>query len=208
MKKTTIKMFLRKNLIVLLFLSATVVVLQGCYPYDDRTVSNSDVVATFYESGTNFSALVTYFMPDSVFEIDSNGDIVPADINSSYAQQILTSTNNNLEEMGYQMAANLNAADVVVEALVTSSTWVSGGCYGGYYSYWYPYYGWCYPVAYTYTTGTILLVMSVPETNNFSTVWVAGINGILGSTTSSTTSRINKDIDQAFNQSPYLRGSK
>lgn len=206
MNKTSKKMFLRKSLIFLLFLSATVVFLQGCYPYDDNTAANTDVVATFYESGTNFSALVSYFMPDSVFEIDSNGDIVPADINGNTESQILNAINNNLEELGFQMAPTQNTADVVVEALVTSSTWVSGGCYGGYYSYWYPYYGWCYPVAYTYTTGSIIIIMSVPGTNSFQTVWVAGLNGIVSGTV--TSSRINSDIDQAFNQSPYLRGSK
>ena len=206
MKKTSLKMFLRKGLFFLLFLSAAAVVLQSCYPYDDQSPTNSDVIATFYEEGTNFSALVTYFMPDSVFEIDSNGDIVPADMNANNAQQILTSINNNLANMGYTVAANLNAADVVVEALVTSSTWVSGGCYGGYYSYWYPYYGWCYPVAYTYTTGTLLIVMSVPGANSFNTVWVAGCNGVISGTV--TSGRLSSDINQAFTQSPYLRGSK
>jgi len=206
MKKTSLKMFLRKGLFFLLFLSAAAIVLQSCYPYDDQSPTNSDVVATFYEESTNFSALVTYFMPDSVFEIDSNGDIVPADINANNELQILTSINNNLAAMGYTVAANANAADVVVEALVTSSTWVSGGCYRGYWSYWYPYYGWCYPVTYTYTTGSILIVMSVPGANSFNTVWIAACNGIIGSTV--TTSRISSDINQAFTQSPYLRGSK
>ena len=162
MKKTSLKMFLRKGLFFLIFLSAAVVVLQSCYPYDDIDVNEADVVATFYDDGTDFSALVTYSMPDSVFELDSNGDIVPADISAANEQQILNSINNNLEDLGFQAVPNANSADVVVEALVTSSTWVSGGCYGGYYSYYYPYYGWCYPVTYTYTTGTILIVMSVP----------------------------------------------
>ena len=75
MKKTSLKMFLRKSLISLMFLSAAAIVLQSCYPYDDQSPANSDVIATFYEDGTNFSALVTYSMPDTVFEIDSDGDL-------------------------------------------------------------------------------------------------------------------------------------
>ena len=206
MNKTSKKMFLRKGLIFLMFLSLAVIVLQGCYPYDDQTVADADVVATFYDQGTNFSTLTTYYMPNRVSEIGSGGEIdTTADI--TYSQQILTAVNNNMEEMGFQATSQANA-DVLVEALVSSSTWVSGGCYGGYWSYWYPYYGWCYPVAYTYTTGTILIVMSVPGTNDFKTVWVAGINGVLNDTNASIASRINNDIDQAFNQSPYLRGSK
>ena len=206
MKKTSLKMILRKGFLFLMSLSLAVVVLQGCYPYDDQTVADSDVVATFYDSGTDFSNLQSYYMPDSVFSIDDNGDIEPADISSSNEQQILTSIKNNLAAMGFTVALNANAADVVVEALVTSSTWVSGGCYGGYWSYWYPYYGWCYPVAYTYTTGSVLIVMSVPQTNSFKTVWIAGCNGVVSGTV--TNSRISTDINQAFTQSPYLGNGK
>jgi len=203
MKKTSIKMFVRKSLFFLLFLSAAVVVLQSCYPYDDQTSADSDVVATFYDDGTDFSALVTYALQDTVFELDSNGDLDPADISANNAQQILNSINNNMQEMGFTKATVPASANVYLAAIVTSSTWVSGGCYGGYYSYYYPYYGWCYPVAYTYTTGSILIVMSVPDAVSPKTVWIAGINGIISGTTSNT-SRINTDIDQAFNQSPYL----
>ena len=211
MNKASIKMFLRKGLIFLLFLSASVIVLQSCYPYDDLTPEDTDVVVTFYDNGTNFTNLVTYAIPDTIYTFNSSGDIVPSeDISSSSANQILTSLNNNLQESGFTpQQGNQADADVHVFALVTSSTWVSGGCYGGYWSYWYPYYGWCYPVAYTYTTGSLFVVMLNPaKTGDSQAVWFAGVNGILSSTNASIASRINSDIDQAFNQSPYLRGSK
>jgi hypothetical protein len=211
MNKTSIKMFLRKGLIFLLFLSASVIVLQSCYPYDDLTPEDTDVVVTFYDNGTNFTNLVTYAIPDTIYTFNSSGDIVPSeDISSSSANQILTSLNNNLQESGFTpQQGNQADADVHVFALVTTSSWVSGGCYGGYWSYWYPYYGWCYPVAYTYTTGSLFVVMLNPaKTGDSQAVWFAGVNGILSSTNASNASRINSDIDQAFNQSPYLRGSK
>jgi len=212
MNKTSLKMFLRKTSIFLLFLSVAVVVLQGCYPYDDQTVADADVVATFYDDGANFSQLVTYAFPDTIYTFDSNGDIVPSDdISSTNANQIKNAINNNMQEMGFTPVTTGNEpnADVVVFALVTSSTWVSGGCYGGYWSYWYPYYGWCYPVAYTYTTGTVFILMIDPNKSaNDQGVWIAAINGVLNDTNASIASRINSDIDQAFNQSPYLRGSK
>jgi len=188
-----------------------VIVLQSCYPYDDINVQDSDVVVTFYDDNTNFGALVTYSIPDTIYTFDSNGDIVPSDdISSTNANQILNSLKNNLQETGFTpQTGNPANADVHVFALVTSSTWVSGGCYGGYWSYWYPYYGWCYPVAYTYTTGSLFVVMLNPaKTGDSQAVWFAGVNGILNDTNVSIASRINSDIDQAFNQSPYLRGSK
>ena len=204
-------MFLRKGLFFLLFFSASVLVLQGCYPYDDLTPEDTDVVVTFYDAGTNFSSLVTYAFPDTIYTFDSNGNIVPSeDISSTNANQILNSVNNNMQEMGFTpQQGNQADADVHVFALVSSSTWVSGGCYYGYWSYWYPYYGWCYPVAYSYTVGSVFVVMLDPaKTGDNKAVWFAGCNGILSSTGASNASRINSDLDQAFNQSPYLRGSK
>lgn len=213
MNKTSIKMFLRKGLFFLLFLSASVILLQSCYPYDDLTPEDTDVVVTFYDDGTSFSALKYYAFADTVYTFNSSGDIVPSeDISSSSANQILNSINNNMQEMGFtKLTSNIATADSIVHvfALVTSSTWVSGGCYGGYWSYWYPSYGWCYPVAYSYTTGSLVVVMLDPaKTGDSQAVWFAGANGILSSTNASNASRINSDIDQAFNQSPYLRGSK
>ena len=137
MNKTSLKMFLRKGVFFLMFLGLTVIVLQGCYPYDDQTVANSDVVATFYDDGANFSALVTYAIPDTIYTFDDNGDIVPNDdISSTNANAILNSINNNLQNIGFTpvAAGSEPTADVVLFAFTTSSTWVSGGCYGGYIS--------------------------------------------------------------------------
>jgi hypothetical protein len=205
MNKTSLKMFLRKGFITLMFLSLAVIVLQSCYPYDDISVNDADVVATFYDKDANFANLVNYAMSDTIYTFGSGSDnLVPnTDISSANANAILNSINSNLASMGFvDKTSTPSDADVFVAAIVTSSTWVSGGCYGGYWSYWYPYYGWCYPVAYTYTTGTILIVMAEKQANSTQGVWVAGINGIINGTV--TTSRITTDINQAFNQSPYL----
>jgi hypothetical protein len=208
MNKTSKKMFLRKGLIFLMFLGLSIVVLQGCYPYDDQTAADSDVVATFYESSAEFSQLTTYAISDTIFTIDDNGDIVPDDdISTTNANQIINSIKSNMAALGFQeITTNQASADVVMAAFTTSSTWVSGGCYGGYYSYWYPYYGWCYPVAYTYTTGSIIIVMTIPDASNPETVWIAACNGVISGTV--TNSRINSDINQAFTQSPYLGNGK
>jgi hypothetical protein len=209
MNKTSMKMFLRKGFYFLMFLSFAVLVLQSCYPYDELTPEETDIVATFYDDATNFANLVTYSMPDTVFEIDSNGDIVVADISSTNEQAILNAIRTNMDEMGFtEETVTPASANVFIASFVASSTWVSGGCYGGYYSWYYPYYSWCYPVAYTYTTGSILIVMSVPDNTNPISVWIAGINGLLEDYNANVTSRINENINQAFVQSPYLGEGK
>ena len=209
MNKTSKKMFLRKGLIFLMFLSAATIVLQSCYPYDDQSPANSDVVATFYDEGTNFANLVNYAISDTIYKFGTGSDnLVPNDdISSANANAILNSIKSNLANYGFVDKTSTPAdADVFVAAIVTSSTWVSGGCYGGYWSYWYPYYGWCYPVTYTYTTGTIIILMAEKQTNSTKGVWIAGCNGVVSGTV--TTSRINSDINQAFQQSPYLGNGK
>jgi hypothetical protein len=210
MNKTSLKMFLRKGFISLMFLSFAVIVLQSCYPYDDISVNDADVVATFYDKEANFANLVNYAMSDTIYTFGTGSDnLVPnTDISSTNANAILNAINSNLQSMGYvDKTSTPSDADVFIAAIVTSSTWVTGGCYGGYWSYWYPYYSWCYPVAYTYTTGTIIIVMAEKQASSTNGVWVAGINGIL-SGTASNTSRINTDIKQAFQQSPYLGDGK
>jgi hypothetical protein len=84
--------------------------------------------------------------------------------------------------------------------------------YGGWGGYYPPGYGWGYvPYYSSYTTGTLLMEMTNPEDYrviNNDTVnpiyWAGGLNGILGSTTTNT-ARVESGIDQAFEQSPYLK---
>jgi hypothetical protein len=209
MNKTSLKMFLRKSFIFLMILTASVVVLQSCYSYDQLTPEETDIVATVYDDATNFANLVNYAMSDTILTFSSDGKtLVPNDeISVTNANAILDATHSNLQSMGFvDKTATPSEADVIIAAIVTSSTWVSGGCYGGYYSYWYPYYGYCYPVYYTYTTGTVLIVMVEKQAGG--TVWTAGINGLLQTYNINLTSRINTNINQAFAQSPYLGEGK
>ena len=160
------------------------------------------------DKATDFATKQTFAMPDSIIRIDANGN--PVSDTSPYDSQILSKINSELLSLGFTEEADPANADVLVIAAVTTSTWVSGGCYSDWwYGWWYPYYGWCYPTYYTYSTGTIIIAMldgSATETKTG--LWVAGINGIIGDSNSSTSTRINQDIAQAFNQSSYLGDGK
>jgi hypothetical protein len=114
----------------------------------------------------------------------------------------------NIHVFDGESEKRLENANVLVTAFVTTTTWVSGGCYPS-WGYWYPYSGWCYPVAYTYSTGTIVISMAEPDSQNEAQIiWFAGINGILEGGTAGISSRIDQNIDQAFNQSDYLGDGK
>ena len=88
-----------------------------------------------------------------------------------------------------------------------------------FYSYWYDWWyggywgwgwGWYYPPYYTvssYTTGSLIMVISDPneETpiNRSPAVWVGIGNGLL--TGAYDIDRATDAVDQAFAQSPYLQ---
>jgi len=182
--------------------------LNSCYPGDPISASDTDVVTTFYNPDANFASKTTYAMPDSVIYFDDSG--ITTGGNGALNNQILTAINNNMQNFGYTPEPDPNAADVHIVALTTKTKWVGGSCYPSYWGgYWYPYYGWCYPVAYSYETGTLLIVMLDPSTAGPNTdsqpMWLAGINGLLTGSTASV-SRINSTIKQAFDQSSdYLK---
>lgn len=198
----------RTTLTLLIAFIVALCTLASCYPGDEMTYEDTDIVTTFYDDQANFSSLKTYALLDSVIHIsDSTKD--PEDINRAYDKQILDLIDENMQAMGYTEAADQNTADVHLVPLATTTTWISGGCYYGYWSYWYPYYGWCYPTYTTYTTGTVLIVMANPnKEGDDKGVWIGGLNGVLSGSASGTSSRLTNSINQAFSQSPYLADGK
>ncbi len=77
----------------------------------------------------------------------------------------------------------------------------------------YPYYpGWGTTVT-TYTTGTLIMNMMDlsnfeninPQSDTIPSIWYGSVNGLMGSSTTTTQSRLNYTINQAFKQSPYLK---
>lgn len=198
MRKTTLSL--------IIFISAAIVVLQSCYPGDELTYSDTDIIATFYDKEANFATKLTYAIPDTIYRLDENGKpIVDPGAND---QTIINKIKSELEAYGFTEAATPNDADVGVFSVVSTSSWVSGGCYSSWYSWYYPYYGWCYPVYYTYDVGTLIIVMVEKTTEERNGLWVAAMNGLLGDSNAGTIDRINNGIEQAFSQSPYLGEGK
>lgn len=198
MRKTTFSL--------IIFIAAAIVVLQSCYPGDELTYSDTDIIATFYDKEADFATKMTYAMPDTIYRLDDEGNpIVDPGAND---QSILNKIKSELEGYGFTEETPANS-DVIVFAVISTSSWVSGGCYSSWYSWYYPYYGWCYPVYYTYDVGTMLIAMIEKDTVEARNgLWVAAMNGLLGDSNSGTLSRVNSGIEQAFSQSPYLGTGK
>ncbi len=205
MKVVSRKMSLIKTISIVLLFLALAVGLYSCYPGDEITAADTDIVATFFDKEADFSTKLTFSIPDEIIRIDENGD--PINDPGVNDQLALNRIKSNLVQAGFTEITDpdsiTNVPDVLVIAFANQSTWVSGGCYSSWYSWYYPYYGWCYPVYYTYDIGTLLIVMIDPSENR-NALWVAALNGILEDTNAGIADRLTDGIDQAFIQSPYL----
>jgi hypothetical protein len=189
-------------------------VVWGCYPGGTRDVSESDVVFTFYDTGADFGSIMTYAMPDVVFEREGSEETT-----DQFDDLILSEVAKHLESLGYIREANpdINGADALVvvskaRQTTTSAGWIPGGWWPWPGWGWGPGWGWWYPypIVTSFTTGTVFIDMFDPEVVNpnqgveIPALWTAAINGLVSSNVSTTTTRIISDIEQAFRQSSYL----
>jgi hypothetical protein len=174
-------------------------------------VEETDIVLTNHNSDYDFAGKDTYSMPDKIVKITGNlteGD-APVFIPDAVATQILARIESNMSKLGYTRVA----IDANPKMLLTPASWETTTIFM-YYDYWYwwwgGYYpGWGYPPMYvsSYTTGTLVMSLIDPavESANGNPIpqWTGAINGLLTGTYN--VSRVNKAIDQAFTQSPYLK---
>jgi hypothetical protein len=192
--------------------------LVSCYPGDELTVSETDVVVTLFDKSVDFSAYTTYAMPDTIIHLVPEGE--DDDVSRAYDDEILSDIADNMIAMGYTLENDPALADVHVLVSATVQDYTGYAYYGWYWGYWYgdypPYWGWYpwYPsggVAYSYSVGTILITMTDPGRTDSSgervpPIWSAGLNGLADKGTNAQ--RIADGIDQAFAQSQYLGEGK
>ncbi|MCK7517797.1 MAG: hypothetical protein MZV64_08855 [Ignavibacteriales bacterium] len=53
---------------------ALAVGLYSCYPGDEITAADTDIVATYFDKEADFSSKLTFAIPDKVFRLDENGN--------------------------------------------------------------------------------------------------------------------------------------
>jgi len=207
-------------------LVAAALVAAACYPYEVTSNSQLDVVVTAHDSSKSFGGVQTYVLLDSVVHVvlDSSNMI---EIGRQFDDLILDRIEQNLQTLGwtgvrYKDGDPLppNAPDValLVSASASRSTtiWYPWNPWWG----WYPGWGWgcvtCwpgygYPVVTQTDQGT--LAMNIIETattapnDTVPVVWFGALRGVLSSSVSGTAQRLEQGIDQAFIQSPYLKGN-
>jgi hypothetical protein len=173
----------------------------------------------------DFSTVKTYQLIDTLMFLTPNGKSMGS-LTHNFDEVVLDRVKSNLDDLGWTMITPAEEGVVEADIVVTVSSitttyinqywyddwWYYWDWYGGFYPGWgwgpgyYPWYG--YPMYYTtYDTGTVFIEMINPKQQmsadkKIPIVWVGLVNGLLEG--SNINARINKNIDQAFMQSPYL----
>jgi len=224
---------IRTKVSVFYTLLASLLFLSACnlYPDDDARVDEYDAVITYYDRTIDFGTFKTYAIVDSVRQISFSQDGPDDREPVRNSQYIIDLINSNMQARNYDKVENPADADLIINAgaLTVSNMVISGGGYPGYWwgypggwygaGYWwgYPGYGYYYPwypITYVteYEVGTLLIELIDQKNFNpdvsdqFTVRWNAAVRGVVGITDNADIrNRLRIDINQAFEQSPYLK---
>jgi uncharacterized protein DUF4136 len=196
----------------------------GCLGYPDSSERFNDVVVvTAHAESIDFSRYKTFAIdPDvQVATVQQDGTVQMGTADPSVSATVIDRIATNLQQRGFQMKDKGETPDLGVSATAISGYkegTVTGGYWYGYYgAYWgYPGYAYYYPYAvdYDYRSGSLILDMAdLSSLNNRGNVASTTSGGLPVVWTSisykayidNNVQSAGAAIDQAFEQSPYLR---
>ena len=210
----------------ILLISAAVMLLAAChkepYPQDG---DNQYLVYTSPGKDVNFTQFQTFDIADSLLVIGQSDKPMYSQSNNALA--LIQAFRTNMEKRGFIYTPSDPDADLGIQLTYVIKTeryvqyyddpywWLD---YPGYWpsNYWGNWTGWYYPypVSYTYTTNALITdivdltpVVSADDSKPLTIVWSSYIGGPASASLSYDVQRMKESIDQAFVQSPYLKGS-
>lgn len=177
------------------------------------------LVYTAHDTGTDFSAIDTYFLPDSILLI--GGSDRTEYWKDESAQEIIATVAAAMDNAGYTRTYDKAAANVGIQMSYVEQVTYFVGYNNPYWWWYYPYYwtpgywgdwlGWHYPygVYYGYTAGSLLTEMLDLKADQQSgkklpVIWDSFAGGLLTGDSSLNLQRTLDAVEQAFVQSPYL----
>ena len=207
----------------ILFISAAVLLMAACQkePYTSDN-DNSYLVYTSPGKDVNFTQYKTFDMTDSLLVIGQGSK--PKYVRNDAVKAILLDFRRNMEARGFVYTPDAEAADLGVQLTYVIKTerfvqfysdpywWLD---YPGYWpaGYWGSWTGYYYPrpVVYTYTSNALLadivnLTGEQEEGKPLEVLWTSYIGGPASSSLQQDVQRLTSAVDQAFAQSPYLKG--
>jgi hypothetical protein len=182
------------------------------------TEQSFGAVVTLVDSGTALSTAHTFVLPDTVIRLTTTGTAVSPEVADTLIHEIRA----HFLALGWTELRDTLTSQPDVVVLVAASTRIETGvAYTSWYSSWgyLPYWGptvdaswaWGVPggaVPYSFQAGSLLVTMlevRAPQNSEkkIPLLWAAVLDGVVGD--ASTIGRVIDGIDQAFEQSPYLR---
>jgi hypothetical protein len=200
-------------------LLATALLQYGCLKSPDYDqLSTNFVVATNTDTTTDFSTFHTYYISDSVAYLSDNAT-VDSVINDANSKQLVDAVKSNMTARGYTFVPKGAKPEMGVMLGVTKNTYIGvvySGWWDAYAGWWDPWYwGWYYPyyypwsVAYTVTTGSVILTIAnlkdAQATQKLRIIWAAFMGGSVGTNIATNVQRGVDGINQSFAQSPLVR---
>ena len=207
----------------ILFISAAVLLLAACHkePYPQDS-DNEYLVYTSPGKDVNFKNYKTFDIADSLLVIGEKDKPVYSQSQSALA--LIQAYRINMEKAGFIYTPSNPDADLGVQLTYVIKTeryvkyyddpywWLD---YPGYWpaGYWGSWTGYYYPrpVVYTYTSNALLadivnLTGEQEEGKPLEILWTSYIGGPASSSLQQDVQRLTSAVDQAFAQSPYLKG--
>jgi len=210
-----------KRFLILILTGLFAQFMLSCYPEGAEHVEDYDVAMTNYDKSASFSEFTTFAIPDSIVHFSNDKD---ATNDHQYDDQILELVTRNFVSKGYK-EVEINAI-TIPSFIVTVSTF-SNVSYSYYMDNWYnnwnwswgsnwwpgmgsfsPYYPWYPASVYSYRSGSLVIDMistTLREDDKVDVLWNGIADGLLQGSNTSILSRLEKQIDQCFEQSPYLK---
>lgn len=196
----------------------------GCYPEGPGYIDDLDIVYTNFDAGFDFRAVKTFALPDKVIKVEKQNfnqqeKNQPEFVSEAHSQIILDTIRDNMFRFGWTEVEKNMGPDVIILPSVSTTSYIYYYYDWNYWQWWYPgwYSGWAwyypgyfYPIYRSgYTSGTLFIQMTDSRNNNVNNKvnvpWNAVINGVMEAGRSQINQRLRSTIDQAFEQSPYLK---
>ena len=173
-------------------------------------------VITLVDSGTSLKSARTFALPDTIVEVGNSA----FSIDHSHDSEVIARVREHFVALGWTEVSGEGATPDVLVLNAAATRIETGVAYGGWYDAWgyLPYWGtmdgswwWGMPagaVTYSFPAGTLITVMvdlRAPRESDkqIPVLWASAIDGVVNG--SATVSRVLAGVDQAFEQSPYLR---
>nr|WP_321453224.1 DUF4136 domain-containing protein [uncultured Carboxylicivirga sp.] len=195
-----------------------ILLLNSCYPGGAEYVDELDTSISRFDPDYNWNNLEgkTYTMPEKIRHIKDGKDVTDPEM--TYDEDILEQVNREMQNLGLTMVDGSDQDNIDIVVAITlieqnnsGSTWIPGGWWGG----WYPGWDWgwgggypWYPVYYSYKTGSVLIHMGNFKDRNTTEdkvppIYEGAIDGLLQGNIQYIGDRIERGIDELYNQAPF-----